>query len=353
MLRSRRTNEWRVACKEFNIEGRRIPSVLAQGPLSLEIREFGDSDYPRLAEVYEAIFPERARTIEEWRFYDDSLDKTKYYFKRYVCLNSATGVALGFAEMWNPPWMFHPKKFSLDGWVDPQYQDQGVGSLIYNRLKDDLDERGAIAAWMGIRENMTSSIAFAQKRGFNEKMRGWESTIDPYQVNTSEFQRYSTEASKEGIEFSTLEQELRQDPDCYTKLYEIVQTAFRDVPIPDTPTDTPYDQWLAFEMKNPNLIPRAYMIAKDGEKYVGTSVVWRLKKEPRSLYQGLTGVLREYRGRGIAMTLKLKVLDFARKNGFDNIRTFNASTNEGMLSINMKLGFKRDLAWITFEKNLE
>jgi hypothetical protein len=51
--------------------------------------------------------------------------------------------------------------------------------------------------------------------------------------------------------------------------------------------------------------------------------------------------------------LKLKILDFARKNGFDNIRTFNASTNEGILRINMKLGFKRDLAWITFEKNLE
>jgi len=95
------------------------------------------------------------------------------------------------------------------------------------------------------------------------------------------------------------------------------------------------------------------MIAKDGNKYVGTSVVWRLKKEPRSLYQGLTGVLREHRGKGIAVSLKLRVLDFARKNGFDNIRIFNASTNEGMVRIHRKLGFKRDLAWITFEKSLE
>jgi len=249
--------------------------------------------------------------------------------------------------------MFHPKKFWFDGWVDPKHQGQGVGSVIYDRLKDDFDKRNAIAAWMGIRENMETSIAFARKRGFNEKMRGWESTIDPYRVNTSEFQKYSTKASQARIEFSTLEQELREDRKCYAKLYELVQTAFRDVPIADTPTDTPYDQWLAFEMKNPNLIPQAYMIAKDGDRYVGTSVVWRMKKEPRSLYQGLTGVLREYRGKGIGVALKLKVLDFARKNGFDNIRTFNASTNEGMLSINMKLGFKRDLAWITFEKNLE
>lgn len=249
--------------------------------------------------------------------------------------------------------MFHPKKFWFDGWVDPKHQGQGIGSALYDKLKDDFDERGAIAAWMGIRENMLGTIAFAQRRGFAEKMRGWESTIDPYQVNISEFQKYSGKAAEAGIQFSTLEEELREDPDCYSKLYELVQTAFRDVPIADTPTDTPYDQWLAFEMKNPNLIPQAYMIAKDGNNYVGTSVVWRLKKEPRSLYQGLTGVLREYRGKGIAVALKLKVLDFARKNGFDNIRTFNASTNEGMLAINMKLGFKRDLAWITFEKSLE
>jgi ribosomal protein S18 acetylase RimI-like enzyme len=326
---------------------------LAQHTLSLEIRGFEESDYGRLVEIYDAIFPERAKSIEEWRFYDESLDKSRYYFKRYACINSATGEAVGFGEMLNPPWMFHPKKFSLDGCVDPKHQRQGVGSMIYNRLKDDMDERGAIAAWLGIRENMTRSIAFARKRGFSEKMRGWESTVDPYQVNTSGFEKYLIKVSQAGVEFSTLEQELRDDPECYMKLYELVQTAFRDVPIPDTPTDTPYDQWLAFEMKNPNLIPQAYMIAKDGNKYVGTSVVWRLKKEPRSLYQGLTGVLREYRGKGIAVALKLRVLDFARKNGFDNIRTFNASTNEGMLSINMKLGFKRDLAWITFEKNME
>jgi ribosomal protein S18 acetylase RimI-like enzyme len=347
------TSEWMVACKGFNTEVERIAAVLAQSTLSVEVRGFEDSDYPRLAEIYEAIFPERSRTVEEWRFYDDSLDKTKYYFKRYACINTATGEALGFGEMWNPPWMFHPKKFWFDGWVDPKHQSRGIGSALYSRLMEDFQERISSTAWMGIRENMVTSISFAQNRGFSEKMRGWESTIDPYLVNTSEFQGYLTKASQAGIEFSTLEQELRDDRECYAKLYELVQTAFRDVPIADTPTDTPYDQWLAFEMNNPNLVPQAYMIAKHGNDYVGTSVVWRMKKEPRSLYQGLTGVRREHRGKGIAVALKLKVLDFARKNGFDNIRTFNASTNEGMLSINMKLGFKRDLAWITFEKKLE
>ncbi|TLY42764.1 MAG: GNAT family N-acetyltransferase [Nitrospirae bacterium] len=93
----------------------------------MEFRDFDPSDYWRLAEIYDTIFPERSRSIDEWRFYDDSLDKSKYYFKRFTCLSVASGEVLGFGEMWNPPWMFHPNKFWLDGWVDPKHQGQGVG----------------------------------------------------------------------------------------------------------------------------------------------------------------------------------------------------------------------------------
>ncbi len=318
----------------------------------MDFREFDPSNYRRLAEIYDAIYPERSRTVEEWRFYDDSLDKSKYYFKRYECLDEASREILGFGEMWNPPWMFHPKKFWLDGWVDPKHQGQGVGGAIYDRLIRDLDSLGGTLAWMGIREDMAYSVNFATRRGFSEKMHGWESTINPQHFEEAKlFSPYTVKALNAGISFSTLKQELQNDPQCYEKLYDLVQTAFRDVPIPDTPTDTPYDQWLAFEMKSPNLIPEGYMIAKDKDRYVGTSVLWRIEKEPHSLVQGLTGVLREYRGKGIGVALKLRVMEFARNNGFDHIRTYNASTNEGMLAINKRLGFKKDMAWITFEKS--
>jgi len=94
------------------------------------------------------------------------------------------------------------------------------------------------------------------------------------------------------------------------------------------------------------------MIAKDGSKYVGLSTVWRLDQEPRGLVQGNTGVRREYRGRGIAVALKLKVIDFARRNGYEKMKTWNASNNAPMLAVNAKLGFKRGVGWITLEKDL-
>src|SRR6266568_5023748 len=67
---------------------------------------------------------------------------------------------------------------------------------------------------------------------------------------------------------------------------------------------------------------------------------------------GLTGVIREYRGRGIAVALKLKVIEFARNNKYEKLRTWNDSTNAPMIGINIKLGFKREVGWITLEKNL-
>ncbi len=52
------------------------------------------------------------------------------------------------------------------------------------------------------------------------------------------------------------------------------------------------------------------------------------------------------------MALKLEVIKFAKRHGASVIKTWNDSTNEGMLATNQKLGFQRHVGWIAFEKNL-
>ncbi|HWI52702.1 MAG TPA: GNAT family N-acetyltransferase, partial [Symbiobacteriaceae bacterium] len=66
------------------------------------------------------------------------------------------------------------------------------------------------------------------------------------------------------------------------------------------------------------------------------------------LETGVTAVLREHRGAGVARALKIKALAAAKAHGYRIIKTWNATTNAPMLAINGWLGFVRQPAWIAY-----
>lgn len=320
--------------------------------MSLELKKFQPTEYERLAQISNSLFPDHPLSAQELKSFDDNLDKTKYYLQRYSCFNKDTGEIVGFVSLGHMVWMFSPQRFLGRIIVDKDQQNKGVGQYLYENLIEFLSDLSASEAWTFGKEDMPISLSFLAKRGFRERFRTWESWLNPASVDVSRFSHYSEKASTAGVEISTLARELRDDRECYAKLYTLNQDLMADVPMPEPFTPLPYEQWLAFDMKDPGLIPEAYAIAKHGTQYVGLSTVRHLDKEPRGLYQALTGVKREYRGKGVAFAMKLKVIEYARKNGYEKIKTENATTNAPMFGINMKLGFKRETGWIAFSKTL-
>ncbi len=325
---------------------------MRQATISLTFREFDPSEYERLVEVYNANFPDYPTSVSESRYWDEMYDKSKYHYKRYSFIEQDSKTILGFGKINHAMWMFHPQKFLVDVLVDPRHQDKGIGSKIYEKLAKELTNLHAITIWANVKENMPRALAFAERNGFTEKKRAWESRLEPSEVDVARFQKYANKASNEGIRITTLPEEQARDPEAVRKLYELVQQVSKDVPMPIPYTRVSFEQWKATEVKNPNLIPEGYFIATDTPRYVGLSSVWRLDKEPKTLLQAMTGVLREYRGRGIGMALKLKVVQYALQNNYDKIKTWNDSENAPMLAVNTKLGFKREVGWITMEKDL-
>lgn len=321
-----------------------------QRTLYLKIREFEQADYPRLSEIYNANYPDYQRSIQEWRSRDESVDKSKYYLQRYAFLEKDNVV--GFGDLAHVTDMFHPHKFWMTVFVEPKAQGRGVATTMYESLVDKLGQLKAITAWAGSRENLPRLTAFYQHRGFVEKQRVWESRLDATTADPARFQDYAEKVQREGIVITSLAEERKNNPDSLRKLHELVQLIAADIPQPEPFSPVSFEQWEAFEIKNPSLLPEAYIIAKDGSKYVGLSTVWRIDREPKGLGQGNTGVRREYRGRGIAVAMKLKVIDYARRNGYTRVKTWNDTINGAMLAVNIKLGFKREVSWLTLEKNL-
>lgn len=59
----------------------------------------------------------------------------------------------------------------------------------------------------------------------------------------------------------------------------------------------------------------------------------------RAMYNEYTGVRQEYRGRGLALALKLLSIETARRYEAAYMRTNNHSLNLPMLAVNRKLGY--------------
>ena len=103
-----------------------------------------------------------------------------------------------------------------------------------------------------------------------------------------------------------------KDPNAVRTAYELVDVLRRDVPAIDPATDERSAFFVAID--------------RDGQ-WVGMSNLERQLEDPTFVWQGLTGVRREARGRGIAIALKLRTVSYAQRMGVDHIKTWNDQKN--------------------------
>ena len=315
------------------------------------VRAFTDADYPAVVAASNASYPDYPESVEEMRHRDESFDHTRFFRQRIVAVEGDTLV--GSVAFGHRPSRFHPDRYSFDLFVRPESRRRGHGTALYDVAIAALRERSALAATGGVKESMTDGLAFFTKRGWAEVKRDWESRLRVAGFDFGRFASAGDRVAREGIRLTTFAEEERRDPDAERKAYEMIDEVRRDVPGTDAATDESFEDWRKHWILSPTFIPDATFIAIDGNgRWLGVSNLERQVTDPTFVWQGLTGVRRDARGRGVAMALKLRTVEYAQRLGVDHIKTWNDQRNRPMLAINEAMGFEKQPAWIAIEKRL-
>lgn len=313
------------------------------------IRPFTPDDYPAIAAVTNAVFSDYATSSDELRRGDEQRDP-KCHLGRFVA--ERDGAIVGLAECGQWAGMYHPRKFVLGVTVRPDWQGRGIGASLYDRALASLEPFAPLSVRGQTRSDWPPTLRFFAARGFEEGMRSWESRLDVAAFDPAPFAGAEARTAAGGIVIRTIA-ELAGDPDRDRKLHALDEALSRDVPHPEPHTPISFELFRRRVIEDPNLLPDAYFVALDAAtgEYAGMGQLWN-SEGSADLYNGLTGVRRAYRRRGIALALKLRGIAYAQAHGRPTIKTWNESNNAAMLAINEALGFARQPAWVDLVKRL-
>jgi GNAT superfamily N-acetyltransferase len=234
--------------------------------------------------------------------------------------------------------------------VHPEHQGRGIGSTLYDHILEVLKPFDLLRLRCDVREDELRGISFLQHRGWEEGQRTWAATLDVNAFDPAPYAPKLQALQADGIRFQSLDQ-LETDPERDQKLYELVWEIRQDLPDLDAATKEPFDVFVSQRLHHADLVPDAYIVALQGELYVGYIYHFGDHENPSQMRIGQLGVTRAYRGRGIAQALKVQGVLFAREHGYAHIKTTNRSDNLVMLAINERMGFVRQHAWLHMLKS--
>ncbi len=290
------------------------------------------TDFPRIAELYNTSNPEpiTAGQLQEWE-HQNPQEQIRH---RMVAVDEH-GQIIGYNDAGRDPWM-PAGLFDLHMLVDPAQRHQGIGALLYQDALRFCQEHGATRLQGQVRDNCEPCLHFARQHGFQVTRHSFESTLDLATFDEARFAGHMEAIQASGIHFFTLADQ-GNTLEAQRRLYDLNARLVADIP--------GNQGWLSFNDFLAQVCAASWyrvdgqIIAAAGDTWVGMAAVGYFE-HTRSMYNMITGVERAYRGRGIALALKLLGIRCARAYGAAYIRTHNDSENAPMLAINRKLGYQ-------------
>lgn len=332
-------------------------TMTQQLAVKIEPFDFSEKSYKQAVAIYNTCWPEYPDVVADWKRWDNKRNM-EHMFNRYVVRHADNGKMIGVGTYMHRSWAHHPRRFYIDGYVLPEHRGRGVGKQMYRHALDQLAPFRPISIDSSTREDKQRAVRFLSERGFEVMTREHTSILDLAAFDPEIWAGTVTYVAQSGIVIKSLTELKCEDPDHARKIYDLVCETEQDVPFHGTFTPDPYDVWIKRFEDSPNRIDDAYLLALDGDEYIGITMLFRSRATDKKLYTGFTSVKRPYRRRGIATALKVRSLAYAKANfrtaegQIPEVSTEN-EVNNPMYQINVKLGFQQQPDFLMYVKTLD
>jgi GNAT superfamily N-acetyltransferase len=305
----------------------------ANPSVSFSIRRFADTDYDGISSIHNALTPDLPLSPREMRFADVTRDQ-RCLLERWIA--DMGGKTAGFAELTQSSETYHPTRFQFRIFVLPEFEGNGVMEGLFATVLQTFRDHRGVSLKSVVGEDRAALSSFLENSGFIPSMRYIDKTLDLNGLDLRKV-RENLQALPNGISVKTLG-ELRSDPACHRKLFKLEKALRQDAPnIEDT--SFRFDFFECSMLGQPGLLQDGYFVAMDGDRYIGTSSLFR-REGNLTVCVRLTGVIADYRKRGIATNLKMRSLLYAHEAGFAKVFTCNEENNRPISELNDKLGFR-------------
>ena len=296
-------------------------------------------DYDAIAAVLAAESPGWAMTAAELA-YDDAARDPRYHHATFVAAvaehEQPSVVGVAFTQL--DHLALGQGRFELNIRVHPGWQARGVGKALYHAAMDDLATLAPREITAMVWQAHPRAARFLTDRGFVEAWQRIDSVLDVVTFDWTPYAGLEEQVRSSGVQLTTYA-ELANDPDRFQKLYELDWALWQDIPYGQAVAQRTLEQFAAAEVNHPDYLPDACFIAIKHGEFVGYS---NLLEVEEGFSTDMTGVLRPYRGKGVATLLKLRGIRYAQEHDKPKLWTVNDSVNVAMLGLNTKLGFVRE-----------
>ena len=282
-----------------------------------------DEILARTLRVVEAVFPERALTLDEVKEIEGAYGSTRFLA---IAGGDDAGVAYTLAA---PSKRERNAAFGMVI-VRPERRRAGIGAALVAAITPWARDEGFTGWETSIKSDDDESLAWAQRRGFSEHGRELRLELDVTAIDPPSID------PPPGVEIVTW----AERPELARGLYEVHSEAAPDIPGEEDLPQASFEDWLEHDMGGPGDKPEATFVALVDGEVVGYSKFSLTDAQPTVAFHDLTGVKRAWRGRGIAGALKRTQIAWAKEHGYERLSTMNEERNEPIRKLNERYGYR-------------